>query len=386
MAFSPDNKQVLVTRLASRGSNDLYLYNLATKEEKLLTRHEGPGTFFGEIAPSGQVYLGFNKDRDLLAFGQSTPHSIQLLAERKDAELADFTLNHAGTQAVLVWNEKGRNKLTLFDLKTNKETQQLVLPVELVAGVAFSPNDQTIIFTGSGSKEPTNIWVYTLGSNHFRKLTDSPHPGVNLATLVAPELVSFPSFDGVPLSGWLYKPQTGKGPFPTVISYHGGPEGQSVPSLNPTAQALVQQGVAFFLPNVRGSSGFGKAFLNLDNGPLRVNGVKDIKAVSDYLVQAGLAKAGALGIMGAPTGATWSWPASRSIRTCLPPGPTCSGWSTSKPSFSIPNPGWRLSPRWSTGTPSRRRPCCGSSPPFTKPTSSKLRCSWSTAPTIPTCR
>ncbi|GAB2470978.1 peptidase S9 [Hymenobacter qilianensis] len=302
VAFSPDNKQVLVTRLASRGSNDLYLYNLATKEEKLLTRHEGPGTFFGEIAPSGQVYLGFNKDRDLLAFGQSTPHSIQLLAERKDAELADFTLNHAGTQAVLVWNEKGRNKLTLFDLKTNKETQQLVLPVELVAGVAFSPNDQTIIFTGSGSKEPTNIWVYTLGSNHFRKLTDSPHPGVNLATLVAPELVSFPSFDGVPLSGWLYKPQTGKGPFPTVISYHGGPEGQSVPSLNPTAQALVQQGVAFFLPNVRGSSGFGKAFLNLDNGPLRVNGVKDIKAVSDYLVQAGLAKAGALGIMGGSYG------------------------------------------------------------------------------------
>jgi dipeptidyl aminopeptidase/acylaminoacyl peptidase len=172
----------------------------------------------------------------------------------------------------------------------------------LIGGVSFAPNDQTLIFTGSGSQEPTNIWVYTLGSNQFQKLTDSPHPGVNLAALVAPELVSFPSFDGVPLSGWLYKPVTGKGPFPTVISYHGGPEGQSVPSLNPTAQALVKQGVAFFLPNVRGSSGFGKTFLNLDNGALRVNGVKDIKAVSDYLVQAGLAKPGALGIMGGSYG------------------------------------------------------------------------------------
>ncbi|SMB80820.1 peptidase S9 prolyl oligopeptidase active site domain protein [Hymenobacter roseosalivarius DSM 11622] len=300
--FSRDNKQVLVTRLASRGSNDLSLYTVATKAEKLLTPHEGPGTFFGKIAPSGEVYLGFNKDRDLLAFGQSSPNGLQLLAERKDAELADFTLNHAGTTAVLVWNESGRSKLTLYDLKAKKESRQLSLPVELVAGVAFSPTDQTLVFTGSGSKEPANIWVYAVGSNHFQKITDSPHPGVSLATLVAPELVSFPSFDGVPLSGWLYKPKTGKGPFPTVISYHGGPEGQSVPSLNPTAQALVQQGVAFFLPNVRGSSGFGKTFLNLDNGALRVNGVKDIKAVSEYLLQAGIAKPGALGIMGGSYG------------------------------------------------------------------------------------
>lgn len=300
--FSRDKQQVLVTRLASRGSNNLSLYNLATKEEKLLTPHEGPGTFFGQIAPAGDVYLGYNKDRDLLAFGKSSPGGLQLLAERKDAELADFSLNHAGTTAVLVWNEKGLSKLSLYDLKTNKESRQLSLPVELVADVSFSANDQTVVFTGSGSREPANIWVYTVGRNQFQKITDSSHMGVNLAALVAPELVAFPSFDGVPLSGWLYKPTTGKGPFPTVISYHGGPEGQSIPSLNPTAQALVKEGVAFFLPNVRGSTGFGKTFLNLDNGALRVNGVKDIKAVSDYLIRAGIAKPGALGIMGGSYG------------------------------------------------------------------------------------
>ena len=300
--FSRDKQQVLITRLASRGSNNLSLYNLATKAEKLLTPHEGPGTFFGQIAPSGDVYLGYNKDRDLLAFGKSSKGGMQLLAERKDAELADFSINHAGTTAVLVWNEKGLSKLSLYDLKTNKETRQLALPVELVAGVAFSPNDQTVVFTGSGSREPANIWEYAVSRNQFKKITDSPHAGVDLAAIVAPELVAFPSFDGVALSGWLYKPTGGKGPFPTVISYHGGPEGQSIPSLNPTAQALVQQGVAFFLPNVRGSTGFGKAFVNLDNGALRVNGVKDIKAVSDYLIQAGTAKPGALGIMGGSYG------------------------------------------------------------------------------------
>ena len=300
--FSRDKQQVLVTRLASRGNNNLSLYNLDTKEEKILTPHEGPGSFFGEIAPSGDVYLGHNKDRDLLAFGKNSNGGLQLLAERKDAELADFRINHAGTTAVLVWNQKGLSQLSMYDLTTNKETRQLALPVELVAGVGFSPNDQTLVFTGSGSREPANIWVYAVGRNQFKKITDSPHAGVDLAALVTPTLVAFPSFDGVPLSGWLYQPTSGKGPFPTVISYHGGPEGQSIPSLNTTAQALVKQGVAFFLPNVRGSTGFGKAFLNLDNGALRVNGVKDIKAVSDYLIRAGIAKQGALGIMGGSYG------------------------------------------------------------------------------------
>lgn len=300
--FSAGNKQVLLTRLASRGSNDLYLYNLATKEEKLLTQHEGPGTFFGQIAPSGEVYLGSNKDRDLIAFARSSNNGIQILSERKNAELNGLRLNHAGTTSALVWNESGRSKVTLFDLKGKKETKQLSLPVELVSSVSFSPNDQSIVFTGLGSKEPSNIWIYSINTNQFTKITDSPHPGVNLNSLIAPELLTFTSFDGLQLSGWLYKPKKGTAPYPTVISYHGGPEGQSVPSFNPTAQALQKEGIAFFLPNVRGSSGFGKKFVNLDNGALRVNGVKDIKAVSDYLINAGISKKEALGIMGGSYG------------------------------------------------------------------------------------
>lgn len=300
--FAVGNKQVLVTRLASRGSNNLYRYDLATKAETLLTPHDGPGTFFGEIAPAGEVYLGSNQDRDLIAFGISSNNRIQILSERKDAELDGLRLNHAGTAAVLIWNEKGRSKVTLFDIKARKETRQLLLPVELVSAVSFSPDDQTIIFTGTGSKEPANIWIYSIRNNQFQKITDSPHPGVNLDALIAPELVTFTSFDGLQLSGWLYQPKNGTAPFPTVISYHGGPEGQSVPSFNPIAQALLKEGIAFFLPNVRGSSGFGKKFVNLDNGPLRANGVKDIKAVSDFLINSGIAKKNALGIMGGSYG------------------------------------------------------------------------------------
>ncbi len=300
--FSVDNKKLLITRLASRGSNDLYLYDLNNKNEKLLTKHEGPGTFFGSLIKTDDVYLGSNKNRDLLAFGIFKNDDIAILSEKKNAELSSFELDHSESNAVLNWNEGGRSKITFYDLKGRTESSQITLPVELVSNISFSSDDKTIVFTGSGSNEPSNIWVYSLISKQFKKLTDSPHPGVSLKMFVTPELVTFKSFDGLELSGWLYKPIQGTGPFPTVISYHGGPEGQSVPNLNATAQALLKEGIAFFLPNVRGSTGFGKKFLNLDNGPLRVNGVKDIKACTDYLINSGTSKKDAIGIMGGSYG------------------------------------------------------------------------------------
>jgi dipeptidyl aminopeptidase/acylaminoacyl peptidase len=87
-----------------------------------------------------------------------------------------------------------------------------------------------------------------------------------------------------------------------VLSFHGGPEGQERPIFSSTYQALVSRGIAVFAPNVRGSSGFGKRFVNLDNGALRVDGVKDIQACVDAVVRAGVAAPGRIGIMGGSYG------------------------------------------------------------------------------------
>lgn len=87
-----------------------------------------------------------------------------------------------------------------------------------------------------------------------------------------------------------------------MFNYHGGPEGQSRPSVSDVTQALVARGITVFAPNVRGSTGFGKRFMNLDNGPLRVDGVRDIKATTDHLVEAGIADPARLGIMGGSYG------------------------------------------------------------------------------------
>ena len=122
---SADGKHALVFRLRSRGSNDLYLRDLASGEDRELTAHRGPGTFFGDLAPDGRtVYLGSNKDRDRLAFARidvskpRRPGKIEVLAERDDAELSYFVLDEAGERAVLVWNTGGRSELELHDIAT----------------------------------------------------------------------------------------------------------------------------------------------------------------------------------------------------------------------------------------------------------------------------
>ncbi len=299
---SEDNDRFLINRLKSRGSNDLYLYSAKDKSEKLLTEHKGPGTFFGSIGKKNELFIGSNKDSDLIRFELLKDNKSTVLAERASEELADIVLNNAKTKAILMWSDAGKNKLSLYDLDQMKESKLPDFPVELIRSVSFSPDDKQIVFAGSGSREPSNIWLFTFSNNAFTKLTESPHAGVDLKGMIEPELVRFKSFDGLELNGWLYKPANAQKPYPTIISYHGGPEGQSIPNFDATAQVMVQRGFAFFLPNVRGSSGFGKKFVNLDNGELRFNGVKDIKACYDYLINTGTSKAGSVGIMGGSYG------------------------------------------------------------------------------------
>jgi len=299
--INSENTQSLLLRLENRSSNDVFLIDNGGKQT-LLTEHSGPGTFSAMFSPRGDIYIRSNLERDLTVFGKIENKKIRILSEKKDSELEDFNINHSSTIAVLVWNTGGKNIISLFDLKNEKEVKLLNLPVDLVNFGDFSPDDKYFSFTGTGSKEPSNIWLYDFQNDICKKLTDSPHPGINLEDLIAPELVRFQSFDGLELSGWLYKPKIGKSPFPTVISFHGGPENQSRPNFSYTFQALLSQGIAVFSPNVRGSSGFGKRFVNLDNIALRINGIKDIEACYQYIINSRFSDSTKVGIMGGSYG------------------------------------------------------------------------------------
>src|SRR5262249_17796568 len=230
------------------------------------------------------------------------PGPIEVLAARDDAELAEFALDEGGATAALVWNVAGRDELAFFDLATAHSTPGPALPAETAGGLRVSRDGRPLAFVAPGPVAPFDVWVLEPRAGRRRQVTHSPHPGVDLGRLVRPSLVHFKAHDGLALSGWLYRPRGARGPGPMVLSFHGGPEGQERPMFNPTYQALLARGIGVFAPNVRGSGGFGKRFVNLDNGPLRVEAVNDIKDCVAYVVEAGVADPKRVGIMGGSYG------------------------------------------------------------------------------------
>jgi dipeptidyl aminopeptidase/acylaminoacyl peptidase len=301
--------RALVNRLVTRGNNNLWLDDLTTGRRMMLTPHQGPaesGGVFGK--DTNTIYLAHNLERDRFAFGRidiaADGRSFKRteLAERDDAELDDFIVSEDKTMALLVWNVGGRNELELLDLEHNDRRELPRAPAELVSGPDFSPDGRRLVMAVSGSAAPADLWQLDLATDQYTRLTHSPTPGVDLATLVKPELRTYKAHDGLELSGWLYLPKGFKAPGPVVLSFHGGPEGQERPAFRADYQALLASGIAVFAPNIRGSSGFGKKFMSMDNHAGRFDANKDIKASADFLVNEGIGAKGRLGIMGGSYG------------------------------------------------------------------------------------
>ena len=310
---SQDSSLLVVNRLAGRGSNDLYLRDVSTGSELLLTPHEGPGSYSGEISRSGDtVYLSSNTNRDLAAFGKLTIEraeggalsagEFEVLAERDDAELDGFRVDPRDKRVALLWNVGGRSELEILDLASG-DRRPIAMGADLIGSLNWSANGRSLAMVGSGASQTSNVYVLSLTTGLGKRITDCPHPGVEMTRLVQPELVRFEAHDGLELSGWLYAPvgsEGGKTPY--VLSFHGGPEGQERPRLRSVYQALVASGIGVFAPNIRGSSGFGKRFVNLDNRELRFDANRDIETAAKFLIDSGRADAKRLGIMGGSYG------------------------------------------------------------------------------------
>jgi dipeptidyl aminopeptidase/acylaminoacyl peptidase len=168
-----------------------------------------------------------------------------------------------------------------------------------VLGASLSAGGERLAILATGAGMPLNVWTWERGGQVTQVTRHTP-AGVDLGDLVRPELVRLTAHDGLELSGWLYRPAEVPGPF--VIEFHGGPEAQKLAIFSPVFQALLASGIGVLAPNVRGSTGFGKTFMNLDNGALRVNAVRDIRSCADFLIESGIAQPGRLGIMGASYG------------------------------------------------------------------------------------
>lgn len=305
-----DARAVVVDRLRDRGNNDTFLIDRRTARETLLTEHEGKAETSGfGLSPDGRtIYVVSDIDRDLAAVGtiaigaNGKPEPIRYVISRPDGVAENAALSEDGKTLVVSWNVAGQSMVEVYDAVTFERLRAPRLPFATLNGLNLTRDGKQLLLAGSAPNTTTDIYAYDIASDRLGRLTNSRHDGVDLATLVTPRLITYAANDGTPLSGWLYEPRGRMGPNATVFVYHGGPEGQSRPALNADVQALAAAGIAVFLPNVRGSSGFGKAFMAMDDKEKRVNSVADIKASTDALVSQGIADPARLGIMGGSYG------------------------------------------------------------------------------------
>ena len=306
-----------VLRRGPRGQRHLIVVDLETGRQSCLNTGTDTGTGSGSadqgcFSPDGSlIYARSDVGRDfaaLVATAADGSGGPALLAARPGADLHDFVLSPDGRTAVLVWNvHGGLSALSALDVDTGWERAVEPLPRDVVDECRFQPGGTGLVLTAESWADPRGVWsvdlagrdatpVSSRGSSTLRSSLGATTPSID-TTLTGPELHHLRSADGLGLSGWLYRPE-GQGPWPTVIHLHGGPEAQERPVYNSLFQSLVAAGLAVFAPNVRGSSGFGRAFGCADDREGRYAAIADVAACANYLLTAGIAQAGRIGCAG----------------------------------------------------------------------------------------
>ena len=183
----------------------------------------------------------------------------------------------------LTVNEGGWSKLMLYDTAAQRFRPDVSLPRGIVDRLELSRDGRRLALTLEGNRSAGDVYVLDIARGSLTRWTDSEAGGLDPERFHVPELVEYPSFDQRKIPALVYRPE-GPGPHPVVVSIHGGPEGQSRPYFSTLNEYLVSElGVAVILPNVRGSTGYGRAYTLLDNGERREDSVKDIGALLDWI-------------------------------------------------------------------------------------------------------
>jgi dipeptidyl aminopeptidase/acylaminoacyl peptidase len=203
-------------------------------------------------------------------------------------DVEGFSLSGDGKTIAFVTNEDGVGKLYLLDTTTRKYHPVTGVPTGVITGLRFHKNSRDVGFNVASSKSPVDVYSLNIQTGKIDRWTHSETGGLNAGSFADPELVKWQTFDGKAISGFLYKPDPQKfpGKRPIIVNIHGGPEGQSRPGFLARNNYFINElGVAIIYPNVRGSTGYGKTFLKLDNGMHRDHTHKDIGALLDWIKQ-----------------------------------------------------------------------------------------------------
>ncbi len=286
--WSPSGDRILVGRYYSITHSDLYVLDVESGE--LTEINPGATVAYGDAAFSGDgesVFVVTDEDsnfRRILEIDLETGDK-RVVTPAHDWDVSGFDLSPDGRTLAYTINAGGVSEIRLIDAATGQARPAPELPYGIVGGLEFDDAGERLGFTFTSPTSSGDAWTYDLASSELTRWTMSELGGLNPDQLVSPELITFESFDGLEVPAFYYAPRS-EGPHPVIVDIHGGPESQERPGFNTGIQYWVNElGAAVITPNVRGSSGYGKAYVAMDNGMNREDSVRDIGALLDWIAE-----------------------------------------------------------------------------------------------------
>lgn len=287
-SWSPDGHYLTAVHFRSNTDQDILLLNVETGEVTNTTTHEGqiiftPGPWAHD---SSGFYFLSNYEREFngLAFYTIATGKWEWL-ETPDHDIEQVSVSKDGRILVYAENVDGTSKLRGRDLQTGESLTLPDLPLGVIGGMTLSPDGKRLAMIFVRPGEASNLYETDFETGVMNALGQSMLGGIDPLDMVEPELVEFPTFDGRKIPAWLYRPQNGRGPFPVVLSIHGGPEAQERPTYayNGLYQYLLNHGFGVLAPNIRGSTGYGISYQKLIHRDFGGAELKDIEGAAQYL-------------------------------------------------------------------------------------------------------
>jgi dipeptidyl aminopeptidase/acylaminoacyl peptidase len=285
--WGPGGSFLIVSRHHSNLDNDLYKLDLETGETELLTHHDGDARFSGaRTTPDGaSLYLATDLDGDFMRLARLDLSNLELkYLTPDDRDVESVELSRNGRYLAAARNVEGYSDFMLFNGR-GRRMPTPEMPPGILGGFEFSPDSRRLAFTATGPDRNPDVWVLDLPDGEPRRLTRSSTAGIPRSNFQRPEVVRYPSFDGRRIPALFYEPEEDNAP--VIVNVHGGPESQSRPLFSPVTQYFLGRGYAVFAPNVRGSTGYGKAYTHLDDVRLRPDSVKDLAHAAYWLRERG---------------------------------------------------------------------------------------------------
>jgi dipeptidyl aminopeptidase/acylaminoacyl peptidase len=294
--WSPDGQKLLLWQPGSNDASDLFIGDVNTGS---VLPAEAGGKHLGiraaRFAPDGRgIYISSVDAGDFsqLRYLDPVTHQAREMTAAIAWDIVDFQVGADGRYLAYVTNDDGRDRLTVLDNQSKLELTPAGLPEGRITGLHFDHTGHLLAFSAEGPGSPADAYVYDPEHNQLTRWTRSEPGAVDPQTFVPAQAIQYPTWDHGKsgqrlIPAFVYRPRT-PGPHPVLIEIHDGPAGQFRPGFDAFIQFVVNQlGYVVIAPNIRGSTGYGKSFADLDNGPAREDALRDLGAL---LVWVGMQK------------------------------------------------------------------------------------------------